>query len=111
MLKDAISILEGMDKKKDQLYLGEIWGNLGCALDRLGNHQREALTAHTTGMVAYGRAGMSTDDSKWLKAWKNLCLNLSMKGHVEKTTDEVWQMIDLQIRGVAPMTKVAASRR
>lgn len=107
-LKDAISILEQLDKKENALFLGEVWGNLGSVLDRLGNRQLEALTAHCAGMVTYGRAGISTDDPKWLKAWKSLCLNLKLnKGPRSKTTDEVWQSIDLQIRGVTPMTKVA----
>lgn len=107
-LRDAIGILEQLDRKKNGLFLGEVWGNLGSVLDRLGNHRMEALTAHCAGMVSYGRAGMSNDDPKWLKAWKSLCVNLKMTtGAGAKTTDEVWQMIDLQIRGVTPMAKVA----
>lgn len=109
MLRDAIEIVEQLDRNTHGLFLGEVWGNLGSVLDRLGQHSQEGLAAHCAGMVAYGRAGMSTDDPKWLKAWKNLCLNLKLNegsSHA-KTTDEVWQSIDLQIRGVTPMTKVA----
>lgn len=108
VLRDAISILEGMGAKKNQLFLGEVWGNLGSVLDRIRGHQQEALKAHCAGMVAYGRAGMSTEDTKWLKAWKSLCTSLKMNdGPATKGTDEIWKSIDLQIRGVAPMTKVA----
>lgn len=109
MLRDAIEILEKLDKRQHGLFLGEVWGNLGSVLDRMGQHSQEALMAHCAGMVTYGRAGMSTDDPKWLKAWKNLCLNLKLSegSPNSKTTDEVWQSIDLQIRGVTPMTKVA----
>lgn len=108
VLRDAISILEGMDAKNNQRFLGEVWGSLGSVLDRVRGHQQEALTAHCAGMVAYGRAGMSTDDAKWLKAWKSLCTSLKMnEGSPTKSTDEIWKSIDLQIRGVTPMTKVA----
>lgn len=110
MLRDAIEIVEKLDRKQHGLFLGEVWGNLGSVLDRLGQHSQEALSAHCAGMVTYGRAGMSTDNPKWLKAWKNLCLNLKLSEGLPntKTTAEVWQSIDQQIRGVTPMTKVAA---
>lgn len=107
VLKDAISILEQNGKKKDELFLGEVWGNLGSVLDRIGGHHKEALTAHIGGMVVYGRGGMSMEDAKWLKAWKSLCINLKMSGSSDRT-DEIWKTIDLQIRGVTPMTKVGA---
>lgn len=106
-LKDAVAILENLDNTKNSVFLGEVWSNLGSVLDRVGNHQHEALTAHCAGMVAYGRAGMSTKDTKWLKAWKSLCINLKMSGSSDRT-DEIWRSIDLQIRGVAPLTKVAS---
>ena len=106
LLRDAVTILEDLESAKNGLYLGEVWGNLGSVLDRVSGHSQEALTAHCAGMVAYGRAGMSTEDSKWLKAWKSLCISLKMSNTMEKK-DEVWKSIDLQIRGVAPLTKVA----
>ncbi|CDF36342.1 unnamed protein product [Chondrus crispus] len=109
ILRDAVSILEAMDVQKHGMLLGEVWGNLGSVLDRVNGHHSEALTAHCAGMVAYGKSGMSTDDGKWMKAWKGLCVSLKMnEGSTSKTTDELWQSIDLQIRGVTPMTKVAA---
>ncbi|PXF46223.1 hypothetical protein BWQ96_04008 [Gracilariopsis chorda] len=104
-LRDAIAISEELDQSKHGVFLGEVWGNLGSVLDRLGGRSHDALTAHCAGMVAYGKAGMSTDNAKWLKAWKSLCINLKMSGSTDRT-NEIWQAIDLQIRGVTPMTKV-----
>lgn len=105
-LRDAIGILEKMNKSTDQLHLGEVWGNLGSVLDRLGGHESEALAAHCAGMVMYGKSGMSSEDVKWTKAWKGLCMHLKMTDRMEKS-DEMWRNIDLQIRGVEPVTKVA----
>lgn len=110
IIRDAVAILEKLDSRKNGVFLGEVWGNLGSVLDRLGGHGQDALTAHCAGMVAYGRSGMSTEDVKWLKAWKGLCVNLKMNDQVLRK-DEIWQSIDLQIRGVAPITKVANVRR
>eukprot|EP00178_Gracilaria_changii_P028345 TRINITY_DN995_c0_g1_i1.p1 TRINITY_DN995_c0_g1~~TRINITY_DN995_c0_g1_i1.p1 ORF type:complete len:843 (-),score=168.23 TRINITY_DN995_c0_g1_i1:2055-4583(-) len=106
MLKDAIGILEGLDEGKHGVFLGEVWGNLGSVLDRIGGRSEDALAAHCAEMVLYGKSGMCTEDTKWLKAWKSLCVNLKMNGATERT-NEIWQHIDLQIRGVTPMTKVA----
>lgn len=107
-LRDAIGILEKLNNKKHALFLGEVWGNLGSVMDRLGQHGQEALQAHCSGMVTYGQAGMSTDDPKWLKAWKGVCMNLKLNEGAPnaKSRNEVWESIDLQIRGVAPLTKV-----
>lgn len=105
-LKDAIGILEKVGRDDTDLYLGEVWGNLGSLLDRIGGHSEEALTAHCAGMVAYGKSGMSSENLKWLKAWKGLCIHLKITGRMDKT-DEMWHSIDLQIRGVVPMTKLA----
>ncbi|CAN8065013.1 unnamed protein product [Agarophyton chilense] len=104
-LKDAIGILEELDQGKHGIFLGEVWGNLGSVLDRVPDRKDEALTAHCAGMVSYGKSGMSTEDGKWLKAWKSLCVNLKMSGATDRT-NEIWQAIDLQIRGVTPMTKI-----
>lgn len=106
ILKDAIGILEKMTRSEDEVYLGEVWGNLGSLLDRIGGREEEALAAHCAGMVAYGKSGMSSEDVKWMKAWKGLCVHLKMTGRIDKA-DEMWHSIDLQIRGVVPMTKVA----
>lgn len=105
-LKDAIGILEKMTQVEDEVYLGEVWGNLGSLLDRIGGRKEEALAAHCAGMVAYGKSGMSSEDVKWMKAWKGLCVHLKMTGRIDQA-DEMWRSIDLQIRGVVPMTKVA----
>lgn len=107
-LRDAIAILEQLNAKQHGVFLGEVWSNLGSVMDRVGGHGAEALAAHSAGMVAYGRAGMSKDNAKWLKAWKSLCMNLKLNGESGhgKSTDEVWKMIDQQIRGVIPMTTV-----
>ncbi|KAI0567308.1 AMP-activated protein kinase glycogen-binding [Gracilaria domingensis] len=106
VLKDAIGILEELDQSKHGIFLGEVWGNLGSVLDRIGGRAEDALAAHCAEMVLYGKCGMSTEDNKWLKAWKSLCVNLKMNGATERT-NEIWQQIDLQIRGVTPITKVA----
>lgn len=111
VLRDAIAILEQLDSSKVGVLLGDVWGNLGAVLDRVGGMSREAEAAHCAGMVAYGRTGMSTEDAKWLKAWKNLCSNLNANGRGANSTEEVWQSIDLQIRGIKPMTKSSAVLR
>lgn len=107
-LRDAIAILEQLNVTQHGVFLGEVWSNLGSVIDRLGGHGAEALAAHSAAMVAYGRAGMSKDNAKWLKAWKSLCMNLKLNGESGhgKSTDEVWKIIDQQIRGVIPTTTI-----
>lgn len=107
MLRDAIGILEKMPGVDDQITLGGVWGNLGSVLDRIGGHDEEALTAHSAGMVVYGKAGIGSDDSKWTKAWKGLCMHLNRTGRMNQM-EEMWSSIDQQIRGILPMTKVAS---
>lgn len=107
MLRDAIGILEKMPNVDDQITLGGVWGNLGSVLDRIGGHDCEALTAHSTGMVVYGKAGIGSEDPKWTKAWKGLCTHLNKTGRMNQM-DEMWLSIDQQIRGIIPMTKVAS---
>lgn len=104
MLRDAIGILEKMPDERDQIVLGEVWGNLGSVLDRIGGHEDEALSAHSAGMVVYGKTGMNSDDAKWNKAWKGLCTHLKRTGRMDQM-NQLWQSIDQQIRGVLPMSK------
>lgn len=103
-LRDAIGILEKLDNAKNDLMLGQVWGNLGSALDRLGGHIKDAETAHCAGLVAYARAGVDKNDPKWTKAWKNLCLNNRAQGAKARPIGDVWHGIDQEIRGVIPMT-------
>lgn len=107
-LRDAIMILEKMGDKKHDLLLGQVWGNLGSALDRLGGRPRDAELAHSTGLVAYIRAGLAKDDEKWKKAWRNLCVNNKAQGKTGRAIEEVWHSIDQQTRGVVPMTSAAS---
>lgn len=108
-LRDAIKILDDLNTSGGQyeLMLGDVWGNLGCALDRLGGHALDAETAHCAGLAAYGRAGIDKTDAKWGKAWRNLCMNVRAQGEGARSIDEVWRGIDLQIRGQTPLTKIA----
>lgn len=107
-LRDAIAILEKLNDTKLLPVLGDVWGNLGCALDRLGGHALDAESAHCAGLVAYGKLGMSKNDPKWTKAWRNLCINIKAQGSKAKSIDEVWHSIELQIQGKAAMTRVAS---
>lgn len=106
-LRDAIDILETVNKDELSLLLGETWGSLGSVLDRLGSHGKEAESAHCAGMVVFGRSGMSKEDKRWMKAWKNLCVNLTAQGPAGRSPEEAWDSIDLQIRGIQPLSKIA----
>lgn len=104
-LRDAIAILEKLNDSKHYQMLGDVWGNLGCALDRLGGHQLDAESAHCAGLVAYGRSGMSKDDPMWNKAWRNLCVNVKAQGSKGKSINDIWTSIDMQTRGKIPVTR------
>jgi tetratricopeptide (TPR) repeat protein len=107
-LRDAISIIEKISDAKLDRMLGDVWGNLGCALDRLGGNSLDAESAHCAGLVAYGRAGLSKDDPTWTKAWRNLCVSVKAQGSKAKPIDKLWESIDQQVRGIVPMTQVAS---
>jgi tetratricopeptide (TPR) repeat protein len=106
-LRDAITILEKLDSRKHDMMLGQVWGNFGSALDRLGGRALDAETAHSTGLVALTRAGLAKDAPPWAKAWKNLCVSVKAQGDKAKPIEKVWFAIDQQIRGVVPITSAA----
>jgi len=105
ILRDAVCIVEEVKSVDEQLMGGEVVGNLESILDRLGGHDAEALTAHSAGMVAYGTSGVSSEDAKRTEARKGVCMHLKRTNRMEKM-EEIWQSMDLQIRGVTAMTKV-----
>lgn len=107
-LRDAIQILEKVNRRSNDLMLGQVWGNLGSALDRLGEHVKDAETSHSTGLVLFARAGIAKDDPKWTKAWRNLCVCVKAQGSGGRSIETAWQHIDEQIRGVHPVTSSAS---
>lgn len=105
-LKDAIGVLEQLDN--DPILLGETYSSLGSVLDRSGKNSAEAAEqAHIAAMVTYGRMGMSTDDKRWNKAWRNLCGNLAARPDAH-TPEQVWDIIDAQITGVKPVATISS---
>lgn len=80
-------------------------GGTCSVLDRIKTRPDKALPAQCAGMVAYGKSRMSSEDAKWKKAWKGLCMHLKTSGRLGQA-EEIWHSVNLQVRGIAPMTVV-----
>lgn len=109
-LKDAVLILENLEGGDAALARAEAWGSLGAVLDRLGGYGPEAEAAHCAGMAMFGKAGVDTEDKRWMKAWRNLCASIKAQGNGGPSTDEVWNAIDCQIRGTVPVYQASNIR-
>lgn len=94
-LRACVELLQDLDGDKPLRRAGEVWGNLGLVLDRMGE-VNNAETAHTRSLVCYGMVGLSRDDSKWKKSYRNWKKNLDRQG---KNAEAKWTDIQMQIAG------------
>ena len=92
-LRTCVELLEVLNDAKAKLRAGEVWGNLGLVLDRLGNI-KEAETAHTRGLVYFGIMGVDQAETKWKKAFKNWRKNIEKQG---KDAAAKWGDIQAQV--------------